>query len=143
MPQKNFLQNLVEEFKRYVKLRRISVEFDYDGSGSNNNPKRDEFYENPKDNSRLLKQKMKTLYESGVGNINWTASNTRPDLSFAANYLATRCANPTEKDMEKLNHCIGYIEQSLEQVLKYSREHTFGSKGGLTVETFSDASFAP
>lgn len=144
MSQKNFLQNLVDEFKPYgVKFRRSPVKVDYDGYGSNNNPKRDEFYETPKDNSRLLKQKMKTLYESGVGSINWAASNTRPDLSFAANYLATRCANPTENDMEKLMHCIGYIEQSLDQVLEYSQGHMLDSKGGLTVETFSDASFAP
>lgn len=144
LSQRKFLQKVLNDFSdKGITFRRSPVKVDYDGYGSNNNPETEEFYETPTDNTPRLTSSQKTLYESGVGSISWAANNTRPDLSFAANYLASKSKNPTEGDFKKLVHCLGYIKQTIDRKLTYRRENTDGVKGGLKVETFSDASFAP
>jgi hypothetical protein len=50
-----------------------------------------------------------TLYQSFIGSINYLALGTRPDLSFAVNYLARFSANPNETHWAALKHLIQYI----------------------------------
>ncbi|GEQ69691.1 hypothetical protein JCM33374_g6635 [Metschnikowia sp. JCM 33374] len=90
MSQYKFPRALVEDFKDYqITPKGAPIKVNHEGYGSSNTPKEDAFYETPKDTSRILKEKMKTKYESGVGSINWAANNTKPDLAFAANALAS------------------------------------------------------
>ncbi|GEQ66782.1 hypothetical protein JCM33374_g445 [Metschnikowia sp. JCM 33374] len=144
MSQHKYLKELLENFKEHnIRKHRYPVKVDYEGYGSNNNPKEDVFYETPVDTSPKLKASMKTKYESGVGSINWAANNTRPDLAFAAHTLASKASNPTENDFQRLLFCLGYIEESMAQVLEYSRLRSQAPRGEFIVETFSDASYAP
>ncbi|KAI7944951.1 hypothetical protein MJO28_010646 [Puccinia striiformis f. sp. tritici] len=50
-----------------------------------------------------------TLYQSFIGSINYMALGTRPDLSYAVNYLARFSANPNETHWAALRHLIQYI----------------------------------
>ncbi|KAI7953418.1 hypothetical protein MJO28_005965 [Puccinia striiformis f. sp. tritici] len=50
-----------------------------------------------------------TLYQSFIGSINYLALGTRPDLSFAVNYLARFSANPNESHWAALKHLLQYI----------------------------------
>ncbi|KAI7962338.1 hypothetical protein MJO28_000432 [Puccinia striiformis f. sp. tritici] len=50
-----------------------------------------------------------TLYQSFIGSINYLALGTRPDLSFAVNYLARFSANPNETHWAALKHLLQYI----------------------------------
>ncbi|KAI7940030.1 hypothetical protein MJO28_013682 [Puccinia striiformis f. sp. tritici] len=50
-----------------------------------------------------------TLYQSFIGSINYMALGTRPDLSYAVNYLARFSANPNETHWAALKHLIQYI----------------------------------
>lgn len=144
MSQKKFLTNLLEEFREdQITAKSWPIRADPESYRSNNNPKIDEFYEIEDPTTTLLGRTAKTKYESGVGSINWAANNTRPDLAFAANSLASRAANPTNKDLQRLFHCLGYISQSLDTTLEYKRSRNPEKKGEFIVETFSDASFAP
>ena len=144
MSQKKFLMELLEEFKGHgVVPRRTPMKVDYEGYGSGNSPTEDALFKTPEDLSPKLVSKMKTKYESGVGSINWAANNTRSDLSFSANSLASRAANPTQTDFSRLVHCLGYISTSLDQKLEYNRTRREGPQGTFTIETFSDASYAP
>lgn len=144
LSQRKFLKSLLFDFQTdNIVPRKSPVKADNDGYGSNNNPQTDEFYDTPCDDSPLLRGKAKTKYESGVGSINWAANNTRPDLAFAANYLSRKSANPTQEDYKKLIHCLGYISQTTDRELVYTRKNKNGKKGELEIEAFSDASFAP
>ncbi|KAI7944101.1 hypothetical protein MJO28_011629 [Puccinia striiformis f. sp. tritici] len=50
-----------------------------------------------------------TLYQSFIGSINYMALGTRPDLSYAVNYLARVSSNPNETHWTALKHLIQYI----------------------------------
>ncbi|KAJ8139395.1 hypothetical protein OY671_007393 [Metschnikowia pulcherrima] len=144
MGQRKFLEALIETFRPHgIFPHKSPMKVDYDGYGSTNNAKEDAFFETPRDESPALVGSMKTQYESGVGSINWAANNTRPDLAFVANSLASRASNPSQTDFKKLMYCMGYISQSFDQKLEYSRIKNPGPLGTFTAETFSDASFAP
>ncbi|GEQ72922.1 hypothetical protein JCM33374_g6610 [Metschnikowia sp. JCM 33374] len=105
--------------------------------------KEDKFYETAEDTSPILSGPMKTRYESGVGSIHWAANNTRPDLPFAANPLESKASQPAQRDFRKLIHCLGYVSKTLDQNLGYKRGNNRGNKGGVIIETFSDASVTP
>ena len=61
-----------------------------------------------------------TLYQSLIGSINYLALGTRPDISFAVNYLARFSTNPNNSHWEALSHLIQYIHTTRSKRLKLS-----------------------
>jgi hypothetical protein len=59
-----------------------------------------------------------TLYQSFIGSINYLALGTRPDLSFAVNYLARFSANPNETHWAALKHLLQYIATTRDKRLR-------------------------
>jgi hypothetical protein len=62
-------------------------------------------------------------YRSVLGLVMWGQLATRPDLSFAVSLLAHFQANPDLSHWSALLHVIGYIKNTLDYGLTYSREH--------------------
>ena len=61
-------------------------------------------------------------YRSVLGSVMWGQLATRPDLSFAVSLLARFQANPGLAHWNALLHVIGYIKNTLNYGLTYSRE---------------------
>ncbi|KAI7959139.1 hypothetical protein MJO28_002930 [Puccinia striiformis f. sp. tritici] len=59
-----------------------------------------------------------TLYQSLIGSINYLALGTRPDLSFAVNYLARFSSNPNETHWAALSHLVQYIHTTRSKRLR-------------------------
>lgn len=108
LSQERSLTRMVELFENQG-LPNIKAPFkaDYHGYGSNNNPSSDRFLETLVDNSPKLRGKRKTLYESGVGSLEWAANNTRPDLAFAVSCLGSMSASPSEHNFKSYCTALG------------------------------------
>ena len=77
-------------------------------------------------------------YRSVVGKLMWLAVTTRPDLAYAASYLARSLASPSDRDFQLADRCSAYTKGTAELRLVYPKldwEHT-------TITVISDASFA-
>jgi hypothetical protein len=59
-----------------------------------------------------------TLYQSFIGSLNYLALGTRPDLSYAVNYLARFSSNPNETHWAALSHLIQYLATNKDKRLK-------------------------
>ncbi|KAG7664873.1 uncharacterized protein J8A68_001599 [[Candida] subhashii] len=93
-------------------------------------------------NGEYLDAECKREYQSIVGSLLWAANNTRPDISYAVNYLGRRASKPTVNDFEKLMYCLRYIKCTLDTKIDYKRE-SGRPVGKFKLNTFSDASYAP
>ena len=51
----------------------------------------------------------KTKFQSIMGDINWLAQTTHPDVMVAASLLGKRCANPTASCMKAAKHVVRYL----------------------------------
>jgi hypothetical protein len=80
-----------------------------------------------------------TLYQSKVGAVNYLAVKTRPDLAYATHKCSNNLQNPTQLDMENINHILKYIKNTrlLGITFKASSSDTFFSLYG-----YIDASYA-
>ena len=74
-------------------------------------------------------------YRSVLGSVMWGQLTTRPDLSFAVSLLARFQANPGLGHWNALLHVMGYIKNTLDFGLTYSRE------GELSPTAFVDADY--
>lgn len=86
--------------------------------------------------SNLLSETQKQCYMQIVGSLQYVATVTRPNISFAASALARFMANPT-------NHLL----KCAERVLKYlagtkSHKLTYTKSRNLTMTGYSDADWA-
>ncbi|MBW0584492.1 hypothetical protein O181_124207 [Austropuccinia psidii MF-1] len=61
----------------------------------------------------------KKWYQSIIGLLNYLALGTRPDISFAVNYLAQYLISPQHQHWQELHHLLGYIKHSVNQTLNY------------------------
>ena len=61
-------------------------------------------------------------YRSVLGSVMWGQLATRPDLSFAVSLLTRFQANPGIDHWNALMHVIGYIKNTMDYGLTYSRE---------------------
>jgi hypothetical protein len=59
-----------------------------------------------------------TLYQSFIGSLNYLALGTRPDLSYAVNYLARFSSNPNNTHWAALSHLIQYLASNRDKRLK-------------------------
>jgi transposase InsO family protein len=64
-------------------------------------------------------------YRSVLGSVMWGQLATRPDLSFPVSLLARFQANPGIDHWNALTHVIGYIKNTLDYGLTYSRDADF------------------
>lgn len=61
-------------------------------------------------------------YRSILGSVMWGQLATRPDLSFSVSLLAQFQANPGIEHWRALIHVIGYIKNTIDYGLTYSRD---------------------
>ena len=76
----------------------------------------------PKTESEKREMKDKP-YRSVLGSVMWGQLATRPDLSFSVSLLARFQANPGLAHWNALLHVIGYIKNTLDYGLTYSRDY--------------------
>ena len=89
-----------------------------------------------RDKHRPLNKEEKKLFRQKVGQINWCAIMTRPELSFSMVSLSTRFTNPVVADLIECNKIITQAQR--EQVkVKFSK-----LVGDLTITAFGDAGLA-
>ncbi len=62
-------------------------------------------------------------YHPVLGSVMWEQLATRPDLSFAVSLLSRFQADPGIKHWHALMHIIGYIKNTMDYGLTYSRDH--------------------
>jgi len=61
-----------------------------------------------------------TKYRDAVGCIQWLAGATRPDLAFAAQYLARFSSNPGAAHWREVKHCLRYLCGTADLSLQFS-----------------------
>ena len=61
-------------------------------------------------------------YCSILGSVIWGQLATQPDLSFSVSVLARFQANPRIEHWKALMHVIGYIKNTLDYRITYSRD---------------------
>ena len=74
-------------------------------------------------------------YRSVLGSVMWGQLATRPDLSFSVSLLARFQDNPGIEHWKALMHVIGYIKNTLDYGITYSRDFD------LTPHAFVDADY--
>ena len=87
------------------------------------------------DAKRPLDKEECKLLRRIVGKINWTATQTRPDVSFSVVELSTKFKNPQLEDLKKANKVISKLLTTPTKVLFPKLV------GNLKIITFSDAAF--
>ena len=75
----------------------------------------------PKTESEREEMKDKP-YRAILGSVMWGQLATRPDLSFSVSLLARFQSNPGKEHWNSLLHVIGYIKNTLDHGLTYSRD---------------------
>jgi hypothetical protein len=60
-------------------------------------------------------------YQKGIGCLLFLASNTRPDLSFAATYLSQFRKNPSQEHWIAFKHVLRYLRGTMDMRLTYAR----------------------
>ena len=88
----------------------------------------------PKTDSEKREMKDKP-YRSLLGSVMWGQLTTRPDLSFSVSLLARFQANPGLSHWSALLHVIGYIKNTIDYGLTYSRD------GDLSPTAYVDADY--
>ncbi len=58
--------------------------------------------------------RLRALYQSVVGSLNWLATNTRPDLAPVTSFLAAYNHNPTQQHMDAALYAIKYIHSTVD-----------------------------
>jgi hypothetical protein len=74
-------------------------------------------------------------YRSILGSVMWGQLATRPDLAFAVSLLARFQSNPGINHWSALLHVIGYIKNTIDYGLTYSREYD------ITPTAYADADY--
>ena len=83
----------------------------------------------------MSKIRVNVPYREAIGSLLYLAGVTRPDISFAVNYLARKQQNPTEDDWEDIKRIFRYLKATKELGI------TFKAKGD-ELEVFTDSSFS-
>ncbi|XP_058791036.1 uncharacterized protein LOC131664165 [Phymastichus coffea] len=79
-------------------------------------------------------RKLDVPYREVIGCISYLANASRPDISFAVNFLSRKQSNPSEEDWLDVKRVLRYLKGTAELGL------TFRSDGD-TLEAYSDSSF--
>ena len=68
-------------------------------------------------------------YQAKVGSVNYSATITRPDISFAVSRLARYMSNPSDEHMREMHVLFGYLKSTMFLAIKYSRGDAQISRG--------------
>jgi Reverse transcriptase (RNA-dependent DNA polymerase) len=93
-------------------------------------PALDDLFKEPRDTTPVDV----TTYQSLVMSAMFGARLSRPDILLALSYLATKCQNPVQSDLDKVIRVFGYIKGTLDLKLVLKPK-------GHDVALFTDASF--
>ena len=74
----------------------------------------------------------RTKYQSIVGELIYLANGIRPDIAFAASYLARYASNPNQTHMDAALRVLSYLSSTIDKGVRYER-------GPLNVHAFSDS----
>lgn len=86
------------------------------------------------ENDNLVTEITGAPYREAIGSLMYLANATRPDISFAVNYLARRQSKPTEEDWKNVKRVFRYLRGTPNKGLEFK-----GKEENL--EGFTDASF--
>jgi hypothetical protein len=70
-----------------------------------------------------------------VGQLNWTATQTRPDMAYTVVELSSKLKNSTMEDLKRINKNFTHLNNNPSHIL------FLNLSGKLHIETFSDAAF--
>ena len=108
LSQLAFAQNLVERYRQQ-----------HSNINSNATPYRSglpidslEGYSGDMEDPSFLR--LRALYQSVVGSLNWLATNTRPDLAPVTSFLAAYNHYPTQQHMDAALYAIKYVRSTVE-----------------------------
>ena len=87
------------------------------------------------DYSKLTKNQTDFPYKSVLGNLMWLSNHTRPDISFAVNFLARFQTDPKEEHWIQLKRIMRYLSGTRNFGLR------FGERDEKVLDVFTDASF--
>lgn len=79
------------------------------------------------------------LYQEKVGTLLYAAISTRPDISYAVNYLARYVQAPLERHMHAVNRVFRYLSGTRDTGLLFGRQ---GRVDTVQLDAFSDADWA-
>lgn len=68
-------------------------------------------------------------YQAKVGSVNYSATITRPDTSFAVSRLARYMSNPSDEHMKEMHVLFGYLKGTMFLAIKYNRGDAQISRG--------------
>ena len=88
------------------------------------------------EDERELNEKEMTGYRSKLGQLNWVAKNTRPDISFGVSMLGRRMKRAQMRDMKKLGKVIKQMKKRMYDI-RIGRV----KEGDKILEVYTDASF--
>jgi hypothetical protein len=74
----------------------------------------------------LLEAAESTKYQAGVGELNWLAQTTHPDLSVAVSLLGSFNSHPPASGLKAIKHAMRYVAGTVGQRLKTNRNPTQG-----------------
>ena len=82
-------------------------------------------------------------YSSVVGMLLYLSGHTRPDIAYAVNRLATRCAGkgPTTKDFKAIKRVIRYLKTTAHLELVYAAGSSATADAIFTLYAWSDAAY--
>jgi hypothetical protein len=86
-------------------------------------------------NSRPLDKEEKTLLRRLTGQINWAATQSRPDMAYTIVELSTKFKNPILEDLKKANKAIAKLKAKPLEIL-YPK-----ISGNIKMVVYSDAGF--
>jgi hypothetical protein len=125
LTQRPYWEHVINRFQlQHIPLRNIPLPV---GTVLDNNM-------SPKTESER-KQMIDKPYRPVLGSVMWGQLATRPDLSFSVSLLSRFQANPGIEHWNALMHVIGYIKNTIDYGLTYSRE------GDITPGAFADADY--
>lgn len=63
-----------------------------------------------------------TIYRSAIGQLQYIATCTRPDLSFTVNRLSKYSNKPTQKNWQEVKRIKRYLKETQDLQLKYTKD---------------------
>ena len=82
-----------------------------------------------------MEREEKKLLQRMVGQLNWVATQSRPDMSYTMVELSAKTKTPEMEDLKRINKVFSYLTSNPTTILFPKLA------GDLHIETFSDAVF--